>query len=289
MHHTRLVVFFVLLGASLVAIAGESQSGDEVGTRSPVARPRPNRPMTKAEIETDLRLEVTWTGPKVIMAGEQPRVSASLVNDSKTTTHPVVKVGDGSEMGWREPFVYWTATVDRGDGKPIPVPKNRYRRCGLFDHDWPKDAIALRPFETLPVDAHPLLEFQQAGRVRLQAHYVYRDNNVRPNRTNLPPGQRGRMVGVPGFEVVSKPVEFDVVRPLAVRIEVRMPLKVHAETRLSDLLEITLVNQSKKPIDCSSPTLHANGRLVLQIDGRLGGWRPELSKQRSTFGIKRTL
>ena len=164
-------MFFVLLGASLVAIASESQSGDAINTRSPVARPRSNRPLTKAEIEADLRLEVTWTGPKVIEVGDRLPVSASLVNDSKTTTHPVVKVGDGSELGWREPFVYWTATIDRGDGKPIEVPKQRYRRCGLFDYDWPKDVVALRPFETLPVDVHPLLEFQQAGRVRLQAHY----------------------------------------------------------------------------------------------------------------------
>ena len=292
MHQQRLGVFLVLLCAALLAVAGDATQGNGLGTQDRdhgVERPGPKRAPTKARIEADLCLEVKLDGPKVIAAGDRPWASVMLVNDSRTTGHPVVKPGDGSDVGWREPFVYWTATIDRGDGKPIPVPKKRYGRCGLFDANWPKDAVALRPGEKLPLDIHSLLEFQQAGHVRLQAHYVYRDKHAPPNRTILEPLQRGLMVGVPGFEIVSKPVEFDVVRPLGIRVKVRMPLKVHAQTRLSDLLEITLVNQSKAPIACSSPTLHATGRLRLEIEGQFGGWPPHLTEQRSTYGIKRTL
>lgn len=283
-----LSVLFVLLGIWGVALVVMPREGTADSQFRRISAVRVDDLTMKERIESDLRLQVELAGPKILPAGTPRSVSVTtLINTSKTATHHVVKPGDGSEVGWREPYVYWTATIDRGDGKPVPVPKEKYGRCGLFAWDWPKDAILLKPGEKLELNSWPMLEFQQAGRVSLRAHYAYRRG--KPGRSAVEKDQLGLMAGVPNFEIVSDPVVFDVVRPLDVRVKVRQALKAHVKARLSDLLEITLVNQSSEPIVCSSPTLHADARLHLEIEGEFGGWRPKLSKQRSTDGIQRQL
>jgi hypothetical protein len=242
---------------------------------------------TRERIEADLRLWVELKGSKTIQAGTTPWLSVALVNTSTTPAHWVVKYGDGSEVGWREPYVYWTATLDRGDGKLVPVPRADYRRCGLFNAAWPKDAILLRPGEKMELGFVPLLEFQQPGRVRLRAHYAYHGGSGERSRSPVAPDQRRRMTGVPAFEVISDPLEFDVIRPLDIRVKVKWALKAKVETRLSDLVEVVLVNQSADPVTCSSPTLHAGTPLRLEIDGEYGGWPPTLTEERSTYGVRR--
>ena len=249
---------------------------------------------SKEQIEKDLRLQVDAKNVKVLQAGTSPRLVVELVNTSKTVTYPVVKPGDGSEMGWREPHLYWTAIIDRGDGKPSEVPQARYARCGLFAWDWPKDASRLKPGEKLSMRCDPflecqLVEFQRAGHVRLQAHYAYRAGKGKKGGSGLEGKQLGLMEGVPAFEIVSAAVLFDVVRPLDVRVKVKRALKVHVKTSLSDLLEVTLVNQSKEAIEVSSPTLHANARVGFEIEGEFAGWSPDLSEQQSSYGIRRAL
>jgi hypothetical protein len=255
---------------------------------TPLAAPA-NDPVTRQQIEADLRIHVEFKGDKTMQAGTLPLVSATLVNTSKKVTHRVIKPGDGSDVGWREPHVYWTATIDRGDGKWVDVPKADYGRCGLFGGDWPKSAIRLAPGEKIPLNQEPLLEFQQAGRVRLRAHYSYEEGRGKLSRSRVAPERLDVLIGVPAFEIVSEPVEFTVIRPLDVRVKVKRPLRAQQPIRLSELLEITLVNQSMEAIECSSPTLHAEARLDLQIRGEYGGWRPRLSEQRSAYGIRRTL
>ena len=244
---------------------------------------------TKQQLETDLHLLVELNDHKTIQAGTQPWVCATLVNTSKTVTHRVVRPGDGSEVGWREPYVYWTATVDCGDGKPVPLPETDYARCGLFSWDWQKDAIRLEPGAKLPLNSFQLLTFQRAGRVHLCAHYAYREGKGPQSRSPIEPGKRGLMVGVPSFEIISAPVVFDVVRPLDVRVKVKRALKVDHKTRLSDLIEVVLVNQSQETIQCVPPTLYAEARLHLEIRGTFGGWRPAISDERTANGVCRDL
>jgi hypothetical protein len=255
-----------------------------------VARPiPPAEAPTKERIEADLRLRVELRGPKTVPAGTRPWPSVTLVNTSRNVAHRVVKPGDGSEVGWREPYVYWTATLDRGDGRPVPVPDSDYVRCGLFDWGWPKDTVLLGARGELPLDFEPLLEFQQAGRVRLRAHYAYHGGGGPRSRSRVPPDRIGQLAGVPAFEIISDPVEFDVVRPLDVRVQVKRALTAGVAVRLSDLIEVTLVNQSREPVECASPTLHADARLGLEIEGEFGGWRPALPEQGSTYGVRRVL
>lgn len=279
------VVLFVLLGLFAMALVSMPRKGIADSQFKVISIVRTDDPSMKERIESDLRLQVELAEPKTLLVGSPRWMAATtLINTSKTASHRVVKPGDGSEVGWREPYIYWTATIDRGDGKPMPVPQIRYRRCGLFAWDWPKDVILLKPGDKLELSTWPMLEFQQTGRVSLQAHYAYRGGKL--GWSDSEPEKLGLMATVPPFEIISAPLVFDVVRPLDVRVKVKRSLIVDVETHLSDLLEITLVNQSSKPIECSSPTLYADARLYLEIEGEFGGWRPNLSQERSADGIR---
>lgn len=240
-------------------------------------------------IKADLRIEVDLHGLRTLQAGATPWGTASLINTSKSVTHCVVKPGDGSEVGWREPYVFWTGTIDRGDGKPLPLSKEGYGRCGHFDFNWIKDAIRLQPGDRLPLGYMVPPTLQKAGRVRLRAHYSYRHGKRTAGRVLVEDRNIGLMTGVPSFEIISEPATFDVVRPLDVRVKAKRALKVMQETRLSDLIEVVLVNQSPDPIRCSSPTLAADARLELEIDGLMPGWQPFLSEEGSTSGIHRMI
>jgi hypothetical protein len=124
--------------------------------------------------------------------------------------------GDGSEIGWREPYIYFTTTIDTGDGVFKPVPEARYSRCGLFDPNWQKDVRLLKPGEEVVItDWIPapsnMLEFKQPGRIRLTAHYSYDPGRAKSSMT--PPPALGRMTGVPPFELVSASIEFELAPP----------------------------------------------------------------------------
>ncbi len=223
------------------------------------------------QIESDLQLRAELKTDKLLVAGNDPYIVVSLFNSSNTVTHRVVKPGLGSEIAYREPHIYWTATIDRGDGKPVPVPeRQQYGYCGLglaSSSYWPKDAISFAPGEHLDIDIPQQFEFQQAGRVRLQVHYEYLGGKVRawdPKSDAL-----AFLAGVPPFHLRSAEVEFDVVRPLDVRVKVKKAMKINRETRLSDLLSIRLINSSNEAIACASPE---NGRVRFRLEVKDNAW-----------------
>jgi hypothetical protein len=113
--------------------------------------------------------------------------------------------------------------------------------------------------------------------------------SLRDALAKFKPVQVGQMAGVPDFEIVSEPVEFDVVRPLDVRVRVKRSMKAGEPTRLSELLDVVLVNLSKEPIECKSPTLHAEGQIKLYIDAGSRIPRPEITMEDSTYGVQRVL
>jgi hypothetical protein len=244
--------------------------------------------LSRQQIEKDLALQVALKSPVTIQVGEQVDVSIVVRNQSRDTAYSLVAPGDGSEAGWREPHVYFTATLDKGNGVSKVVPTARYARCGLFDPAWQKDARTLKPGEELPlknwlVSPSTMLEFQEPGHVRLVAHYSYRAGiAVKGTKQSVV----GLMAGVPVFELVSVPVEFDVVRPLDLMLTVKAPLTVKAKAKISDLFDIRIVNRSKQPVEISSPTISADARLSFEVEGQFGGWRPSIDTQKTTYGEK---
>ena len=245
------------------------------------------RPPSAAQraIEKDLVLRGTLKTPALIHAGEDVSVSLVLCNTSRDESHAVVAPGDGSEVGWREPHVYFTATIDQWDGTSKPVPNGEFGRCGLCDSNWQKDARILKPGDELPLDnwlPSEMLEFQSPGHVRLFAHYRYGAGaTTKGGKTERPAAVSGPMADIPAFELTSEPMEFDVIRPLDLLLTVKGPIVVKKKTKVSDLIEIRLVDRSDQALEVSTPNVQP--LLSLRLDGKMPGWGPTFSSRRATF------
>ena len=243
------------------------------------------RPSVAAGNSEGLRLLATLgtNAPAEFLPGQAIPMEVELLNVSKARAYLVVKPGDGSESGWREPHVYYTADRSGADGGWTRMEPTPILRCGLYDNKWQKDVVPLKPGENLPLKDWLMppgsaFEFQQAGRYRIRAHYAYRGGQGGKGAASRPAEDVGGMKGIAPFEIVSSPVEIAVKRPLNVTLKVRRNLIADQPARLSDLLDIAVGNDSDKPINAAHPTLSAEGRLTLQMRAELG-WGPTLDKQ----------
>src|SRR5476649_918905 len=99
-HIVRLVLFF---------ICGHLLADDAAPSRD--------------QIEKDLALQMVLKSPTSVKVGGEVHVDLVLRNRSLDHSHPVIAPGGGSELGWREPYVYFSAELDEGDGHAKPVPK----------------------------------------------------------------------------------------------------------------------------------------------------------------------
>jgi len=198
----------------------------------------------------DLKLIASFDG-KTVWAGTAPSIGLELVNTSKANTYLVVRPGDGSETGAREPYVHFTAESLSVQGKWEPIPGFTDRACGLFDWNWPKDVIELKPGDRLRVTNQwiPTTDFhlQHPGRVRVVGHYEYRAGRTKDGKA-LGTTDRGRMEGLPAFAIHSERIEFDVIRPLDLRVRVKHPLRVGIEKNVSDVIDVTLTNTTDRPL-----------------------------------------
>ncbi|MEI7835391.1 MAG: hypothetical protein WCK05_03170 [Planctomycetota bacterium] len=232
-----------------------------------------------------LRLQAVLAAgaPAEFLPGQAIPFEVELINPSRTREYTVIKPGDGSESGWREPHVYYAAERFAPEGRWTPLAPAPIDRCKLFDRQWQKDVVTLKPGESLALkewrpSPSSVFEFQQAGRYRIRVHYAYRGGQAHKGAASRPAEDLGGMKGVEPFEIVSDPVEISVNRPLNVTLKVRGNLIANQPARLSDLLEIAVSNDSDKPISAGQPTLSAEGRLMLQMIAPLG-WGPTLDKQ----------
>ena len=74
-----------------------------------------------ADAPEGLKLDLALTTKGPVQPGERIAFAVKLVNTSKSVTHKVVPAGEGSQHGWREPHVFWTATFVGKDGTERPV------------------------------------------------------------------------------------------------------------------------------------------------------------------------
>lgn len=216
---------------------------------APATQPKDEPPLTKELIERDLKLVALAPKDRVIEAGTQPHLAFKLVNTSKARAHKVVKPGDGSTHGWRDPFVHVSGEHRTVEGKWLALTGHLIPRCGLFDSDWPKDVTELKPGAELVLDwaGHRHHDLQHPGVIRLIGHYEFRAVGGK-NGAARPDAERGAMAGVPLFALHTDPVEFTVVRSFDLRAKAKKALKVGVETNLSEVLEATVTNASAKLI-----------------------------------------
>jgi hypothetical protein len=122
-----------------------------------------------------------------------------------------------------------------------------------------------------------MLDFQEPGRVRLFAHYRY-DAGASRNAVAAQPPVGDAVVGIPAFELLSKPVEFSVVRPLDIVVTAKAPLPIQTKKRLSEIVDIQLVNRSNRPIEVSPHATSAQ----MSLSGQFPGWAPLLTPRTKT-------
>jgi hypothetical protein len=210
-------------------------------------------------IERDLAVLVTMEGERGSLptfdAGQPIPLRASLVNDSGRA-RAVVRPGDGSSVGWREPYVRWTLEREAAPGVWRKVPDTPYSRCGNYDADWQKDVVLLAPGQSLllgdmiPVESRA--DIDAPGKYRARAHYEYRAGFGTRGFSGLvvvgvsdEPSASGRLIeGVPAFDIVSEPFEFRVQTGLV--LEVR-PRAAAFDAGAPDSVEVWLMNGSREP------------------------------------------
>ena len=159
----------------------------------------------------DLALVVKIVGPVKIAPGRSPKLEIRIVNRSKKTAHRVVLPRDGSESGWREPHVYFSATAG---GKKVE--KKPIMRCGMYAHDWHRDIVVLAPGQSVVITSGYVpvglcLALPAKGTVRLTAHYDYAGGKLKKG-AGVPTGP-GAMGSTPAFALGSEPVEFRIAAP----------------------------------------------------------------------------
>ena len=164
-----------------------------------------------ASPDSALQVDIELEGASIVKLGEQVRFKATLRNAS-TTPMVAVTPGDGSESGWREPHVHYSAEKWNGQSW-TEVPVRGIFRCGLYDPHWQKDVVTLSPGATLDIGAWlPGADSYfdlSPGRYRFRLHYQYGaggNAKGKPGPSSIPEALRG----VKSYHLVSAPVEYTV-------------------------------------------------------------------------------
>ena len=125
----------------------------------------------------------------------------------------VVRPGDGSESGWREPSMYFSAEKKTAQGWKN-VERRPIGRCGLYNSNWQDDVVVLKPGEEIDVGVWmptPYSYFNLSeGTYRFRLHYNY----TRGEAEKKSPGSAGEippsLVDTPAFSLVSEPLIYKI-------------------------------------------------------------------------------
>jgi hypothetical protein len=195
----------------------------------------------------ELDLALTTKGP--VQPGERISFEVKLVNTSRSVTHKVVPAGEGSQHGWREPHVYWTATFVGKDGAERPVAAGQASGDGaLFVPDWWKDVRDLGPGASLAIapmtPPEQVFDVQEDGTLRLVAHYKWnlgRETRGDPlSGGGAAPADLGGMKGVAAYDLASKPADIEVCRQFEVIAKAKGAFKIGIAAPLSSVADVSV-------------------------------------------------
>jgi hypothetical protein len=197
-----------------------------------------------------VEVELATKGP--VQPGDPIEAKIKLVNRSKTTTHRVVQARDGSECGWREPHVFWTATLVSADGVEHPLAPSPAATPGLFAAEWWKDVTSLAPARWLAIDAitpaQNAFDVQADGKLRLVAHYAWTGgagSHADPmSGGGGAPADLGGMKGVAPYDLASAPVVVEIRRAFEVVFVAKGAFKVGISRRLSEIVAASVHSRS---------------------------------------------
>ncbi len=202
------------------------------------AQPTPHRESgmvpPRADIERDLKL-VFQVSTSDVTAGRGPWVPGLvLVNTSETATYRVVKPGDGSSLGRREPYIHFRAERRTDGNEWEPLKPEPWGICNNSGGDWRKDVIELKPGESLPLSWFRVpFSFQHPGATRITAHYECR----------VPPAEGDR-----AYHITSAPLVLAVSRPLDLTAEVIGTATKGVPVDVGMVVKVALANRTDRPL-----------------------------------------
>lgn len=167
-------------------------------------------PTRTGDAQPDLRLELS--GPAKMAATDFPELKGTIHNVSRKRAHAIVLPGDGSDAGWRDPVIAFTAFIDEGDGCWRPLARAQVGRCGLFDPDWSDEIVNVRAGTSRSLDplwAWPHFTWKK-GKVRLFAHYSWTGGTAAKGAAGTRSFDIGAMAKEKPYELVSNALELEV-------------------------------------------------------------------------------
>ncbi len=253
----RRLVPFALTVMTACSVGGDPMAA----TTAAAARPAPlaeSETFPQSDVVRDLRLFVEAGEP--YEEERNPYLRVFLVNTSATRSYPVVLPADGSEVGWREPHVWFT--VDRSDGQAwaAAVPEELVR-CGAFAQDWTRDVTTLAPGARVELEATSFVEWGALGdtsRLRVVAHYAY-GAHAR-DKSKVPPA----LHSMPEFAIASGPVELAVDHPFALEVRVKGAVPGGGGALLSPVFEARVKNLAARALPIA--TTATGGQLAYEIE-----------------------
>jgi hypothetical protein len=223
--------------------------------------------LPRERIERDLTLTVRRTTSEGFELGRDPRLEVVLANRSTDRAYPVVLSGDGSEVGWREPHVFYT--VEKQTQRSTAwetTPELPLSRCGNYDEDWTKDVVSLEPGTSLVLPWFQFYErwdLEGATKLRVVAHYAYGDH-AKDLRKVAP-----ILHTMPAYALASNGVELDVEQPMV------LELRLHGDwpepgQPLAPALEVVAVNTSTRSLPFASADNGGSLVIEAEVDTRQG-------------------
>ena len=209
----------------------------------------------------DVRLEIGWLGSPAVLENptSPPPVTARLVNESDTRTYPVLGAGGGSRRGPVQPSMRWSLERLATKGSWSAWDSGaRGTRADSLGSDWREGVVALGPGASLDLRLADLffnvvLSQSPAGSYRARAHY-----SVAAGDESAPASLRG----VPAYELVSEPVEFEYAPPFTVEVDAIRSWTPDETAAVGALIDARLVNRSGARLSIPRPNSSARSAFV---------------------------
>jgi hypothetical protein len=216
---------------------------------------------TAEDYARDVRLEVAWADTRAVLKNPMlpPPVAASLVNISTSRSYPVVHAGGGSRRGPVEPSMHWSLERLAPDGTWSTWDSGvRGIRADSIGTDWRKSIVSLAPLETLELRLSDLffniaLSHSPAGVYRARAHYEFSASDEAPPSA---------LVGIPAYELVSSPVEFEYAPPFTIEIDAVRTWSVAESASVGALIDARLVNRGESTLTIPRPASSSRTAIV---------------------------
>jgi hypothetical protein len=223
--------------------------------------------LARNQVERDLTLTLHRTTTEGFEFERDPGFEVVLANGSKDRAYPVVLSSDGSEVGWREPHVFYT--VEKRTPRSTawqPAPERPLARCGNYDEDWGKDVVSLEPGRSVVLPwfrFYNVWDLEDATELRVVAHYTYGEH-AKDLRKVVPV-----LHTMPAYTLASNALELKVEEPMVLEIQMHGDWPAPGRA-LAPAIEVVAVNESTRTLPFATADTGGNLEIDAEVETRQG-------------------